>query len=101
MLVFFWIVGVMLYLAIGGGMGGYAQKVLGHSDYWSHPGPFFTTILWPIVLPAWVGLQGSKYLSSESRTERRRDREIEEANHRVRLAKLQAQENAELDRMLK
>lgn len=63
---------------------------------------FFGPLFWPVTLGLWGGILLTSTIGSPAeRIQARQAREIEEANHRVKLAKLQAQENAELDRMLK
>lgn len=56
-------------------------------------------IAWPIGIPASVGVLMGKS-DSVDRTERRREREIEEAKHKVRLAEIRAEETEALERAL-
>lgn len=72
-------------------------------DYWESPLPFFGSLVWPACLPAVIGNTVSRRVmdsSGLSRTERRRQREIEEAEHKQHLAAIQAKTTADLERAL-
>jgi len=63
---------------------------------------FFAGILWPFALPMSLGIYGTAILGmghgGKSRAERRREEEIAEAKHRQQLARIKADETAELER---
>lgn len=56
-------------------------------------------LAWPFFLPVTIGamLAGG---SRPSKDERRREKEMAEAKHQLEITKLQAQEQAQLDRLL-
>lgn len=56
-------------------------------------------LLWPIGIPAAIGSQIGKS-NSVDRTTRRREKEIDEAEHKVRLAQIRAQETEALEKAL-
>ena len=64
-------------------------------DYWESPGPFFGSLVWPIFIPALVGSHVGHAVinrgSRESRTEKRHARELDEANHRKEIARINAE----------
>lgn len=74
----------------------------------SELGAFLSCLFWPIVSIIVFGMVLSKskfdsetnILTFKGRTERRRQRELAEAQHRVEVAKLIEQENDILDRQL-
>jgi hypothetical protein len=57
-------------------------------------------VLWPGSLPVVLGMKTAGDSDRLSRTERRRKSEIDEANHRVRLAEIRAKETEALERAL-
>lgn len=57
-------------------------------------------VAWPIGLPIFAGVRAGSGGTGISRTERRREREIEEASHKVRLAEIRAQETEALEKAL-
>lgn len=59
---------------------------------------------WPVALPAYIGFGLGPYIVKErkrlSRAEKRRQSEIEEAQHNIELARLRSQEDEILNRQL-
>jgi hypothetical protein len=63
-------------------------------------------LLWPVAIPSvagWVlgGIVGKLSLSKSERTSGRHQRELEEAKHRVEVAKLLEEENRILDQRIR
>lgn len=62
---------------------------------------FFSVISWPVIVPVALGTRAPKLGAVMSnRGERRRDREIAEANHKVALAQIRARETEALEKAL-
>lgn len=109
-LAFIIIVSVFGYLTTAGFVGSKIQKALkpgctfegtsycddtcGHSI-----AAFFGGICWPVALPVAYGIVRAS--STETRSERRQAREIEEAEHKAHLAEIRARETAALERALR
>lgn len=90
----------MLSIAGYGLMAGVGFRVLGNTtsnpdEPWETPGPFFGALLWPLLLPAVVGMKmvgGGR--AKQTKIEQRRKEEIAEAQHRKQLAAIAAEELA-------
>jgi hypothetical protein len=106
-----WIVlSALAYCFMGGLVGGRYQAVESgkcaqseHFGYnWCGHSLFtiwFAAPLWPVFLPASLGLKAGM-TTPEDRASRRHKREIAEAKHKAELAKLERQETEELNRQL-
>lgn len=57
-----------------------------------------SVFLWPITLPVMLGVN---FKTPQSRNERRRAKELAEAEHKVELARIRAEETAQLERALR
>lgn len=55
---------------------------------------------WPLAIPIVMGFNFGTLLDFESRTARRRKRELEEAQHKAKVAEAREREHAALDREL-
>ena len=101
----FWAIAIPVYII---GMGA-AFTMLGNKycprDYWETPIPFFGSLVWPIFLPmlagGGIGERLAGITSKTTREDKRRTREIEEAEHRLYLAKIEAETTAELEKALR
>lgn len=94
----FIVIALVLFYSVGMGA---TYKAIKNYHYQACETAFFGPLFWPVALGVWGGILLTSTIGSPSdRAESRRRREIEEAEHRVYMAKLQAQESAELDRML-
>ena len=71
-------------------------------DPWETPGPFFGGLLWPLMLPAMLGMGIVKVIATprEDKNKKRRMQEIAEAEHKKKLAQLHAEELAINERAL-
>ena len=67
---------------------------------WETPGPFMAGLFWPVAIPFILGTMLCREATG-TRAEKRREREIIEAKHKVELAKLRAEETAQLERALR
>jgi hypothetical protein len=61
-----------------------------------------SNVLWPIIVPIIIGhvLGGTKIPNKQTRTDNRHERELAEAQHRIDMATLLAEENRILDNQL-
>lgn len=88
-----WIIGYILMTWIT--FIGIAKQTNTLSDPWQSPAPFFSGILWPIVLPFVIPTVICFRLSTldrgSNRVEKRRQKELEEAKHRKELARINAE----------
>ena len=105
---FIWIFSSMLYLAMTGVsyqvMASYGRRC---GMFEPEPAAGLTCLAWPIILPivlAVMACRGDlfklKLPKREDKDLKRRQREIDEAQHRLQVAKLLEQENKILDRQL-
>lgn len=73
-------------------------------DYWEHPGPFFSAVGWPVVVPLLIGTAISNLVfvgeGHTSRADRRRDKELDEARHKLEVAKINAETTRQLEQAL-
>jgi len=68
-------------------------------DPWETPTPFFSALFWPIVVPFAIPTAiCARMADGGSRTERRREKELAEANHKQRLARINAETMAVMER---
>lgn len=71
-------------------------------DPWKDPGPFFAGLLWPVAIPFIIATAACKRNANVvNRLERKRRKEIDEANHKLQLAQIRSQETAELEKALR
>lgn len=100
---------IPLYIFMYGILSGVTFRVIANAtddptDPWKTPGPFFGSLLWPIALPLMLGIYGSTLVLGDgerlSRDERRREKELDEAKHKLEIAKVDAATTRELERAL-
>lgn len=104
LITFYILLGIFLYSLVAG----MTYKAIANYHSRAQESKVFGAIFWPAALGIWGGILLTNTIGSPAvRASARQTRELQEANHRVKLAKLQAeltklqaQENAELDRML-
>lgn len=103
-----------LYIAVSVvyafGVGIAFRLLANHTEYpdepFRYPGPTFGSLLWPVAIPVVLGAKvaGSIFGNGTerlTRAEKRREKELAEANHKQELARIQAKTTQELEKALR